>query len=137
MARAFRKAGHRTAFLRGDDLLQVRMYRGFREIWEGWTKNLCHLLNENSRHARLVAAGVLCAGLLPAVMLWYGGAAGWVAVGIAVGGEAWFRSRRNADTLWALTLPIGAIIVAAMIGESVRRHSEGKQFTWKGRSYPS
>ncbi len=137
MARAFRKAGHRTAFLRGEDLLQVRMYRSFREIWEGWTKNFSHLLNGNVRHARLVAAVVLCAGLLPAVMVWYGGAAGWLAAGIAVGGEAWFRSRRNAGTLWALTLPIGAIIVAAMIGESVRRHSEGEEFTWKGRRYPS
>ncbi len=135
MARALREAGHPTAFLRGDDLLHVRMYREFREIWEGWTKNLWFLLGENPARARMVAALVLLAGFLPGAMLWYGGPAGIVAAITAIGAEAWFR--RGRKPLWALTLPLGALMLAAMIGESVRCHLEGREFSWKGRTYPS
>ncbi|MDP3938668.1 MAG: glycosyltransferase family A protein [Deltaproteobacteria bacterium] len=135
MARALRERGHPTAFLRGDELLQVRMYREFREIWEGWTKNLWFLLGENAARARMVAALVLLAGFLPGAMLWYGGATGGLAAITAVGAEAWFR--RGRKPLWALTLPLGALLLAAMIGESARRHLEGREFSWKGRTYPS
>ncbi|MFQ5457444.1 MAG: hypothetical protein ACE5FC_03165, partial [Myxococcota bacterium] len=69
--------------------------------------------------------------------LWYGGAMGWLAAGIAAGSEAWIRGRGKADALWALTLPLGALVLAAMIGESVRRNLGGKEFSWKGRRYPS
>lgn len=135
MARALRAAGRRTAFLRGDGMLAVRMYRGFRDLWEGWTKNLWFLLGERASRARLVAGLVLVAGFLPAAMLWYDGPAGILAALCAAGAEAWFRRRR--DALWALTLPLGALVLAALIGESVRRHREGRGFSWKGRRYPS
>ena len=135
MARALRDAGHRTAFLRGDGMLQVRMYHGLPDLWEGWTKNLWFLLGENLARARLAAVLVLLAGFLPAAMLWYGGPAGWLAAITALGAEAWFRGPREAP--WALTLPLGALVLAAMIGESARRHTEGRGFSWKGRTYPS
>lgn len=39
MPRLFRSAGHRTDLFDGTDLVQVRMYRGFRESWDGFAKN--------------------------------------------------------------------------------------------------
>jgi len=137
LARAVRRAGHRTAFLRGDALLSVRMYRGLRPLWEGWTKNLWPLLGRSGRRCALAAAGVLAAGVLPVAMVWYGGPAGWAAAIGALGAEAWLRTRERGNLIYVATLPIGALILAAMITESARRHPGGGGISWKGRRYPS
>ncbi len=39
LARLIRRAGHRTEAVRADDLVYVRMYRGLREVVDGFTKN--------------------------------------------------------------------------------------------------
>jgi glycosyltransferase involved in cell wall biosynthesis len=137
IAQAVRRAGFRTAFLRGDALLSVRMYRDLRPLWEGWAKNLWPLLGRDARRCALAAAGVIAAGVLPAAMLWYGGAAGWAAAIGAFGAEAWLRWRDRSDVSYTLTLPLGALILAAMIAESARRHPGGGGISWKGRRYPS
>ena len=137
IARAVRRAGYRTAFLRGGPLLSVRMYRDLRQLWEGWTKNLWPLLGRDAGRCALAAAGVLAAGVLPIAVLCYGGAAGWAAAIGAFGAEAWLRSRERGDLLYVATLPLGALVLAAMIVESARRHPGGGGISWKGRSYPS
>jgi hypothetical protein len=90
IARALRRAGHRTAFLRGGSLLSVRMYRDLRHLWEGWTKNLWPLLGRNGARCAPGVAGSSrpeCSRSL----LWYGGPAGWAAApGPSL--EAWPRS---------------------------------------------
>ncbi len=137
MARAVRRAGHRTAFLRGGALLSVRMYRDLRHLWEGWTKNLWPLLGHDARRCALAAAGVLAAGALPIAMLCYAGPAGWAAATGAFGAEAWLRSRDRGNLIYVATLPLGALILVAMIAESARRHPGGGGISWKGRTYPS
>jgi hypothetical protein len=137
IARAFLRAGFRTAFLRGDALLAVRMYRGFGALREGWTKNLWPLLGRRGGRAALAVGGVLAAGVLPIAVLFYDGAAAWLAAAGALGAEAWLRSRERGDPRFAVTLPIGASILAAMIVDSARRHAPGGGISWKGRTYPS
>ena len=137
IARAVRRAGYRTAFLRGGSLLFVRMYRDLRQLWEGWTKNLWPLLGRDGRRCALAATGVLAAGVLPIAVLCYDGPAGWAAAIGAFGAEAWLRSRERGDLLYVATLPLGALVLAAMIVESARRHPGGGGISWKGRSYPS
>jgi len=39
LARLIRRAGHRTELVRADDFVYVRMYRGLREVVDGFTKN--------------------------------------------------------------------------------------------------
>jgi glycosyltransferase involved in cell wall biosynthesis len=137
LARALCAAGHRTAFLRGDLLLRVRMYRGIIPLWEGWTKNLWPLLGRSLRRTSLAASAVLAAGLIPVAMLWYYGPAAWAAVAASLGAEAWMRSRQRDDPRWAVALPLGALIVLAMIAVSASRHLRGRGISWKGRTYPS
>jgi chlorobactene glucosyltransferase len=137
LARALSAAGFRTAFLRGDLLLRVRMYRGIVPLWEGWTKNLWPLLGRRIGRAALAVAAVLVAGLVPLAMLWYDGPAAWAAAAASVGAEAWMRSRQRDDPLWALALPLGALIVSAMIVVSASRHLGGRGVSWKGRTYRS
>ena len=39
LARLIRRSGHRTEVVRADDLVYVRMYRGLRQVVDGFTKN--------------------------------------------------------------------------------------------------
>jgi glycosyltransferase involved in cell wall biosynthesis len=43
LARLFKSAGYRISFRYGGDAVRTRMYRNFRQLREGWTKNLALL----------------------------------------------------------------------------------------------
>jgi chlorobactene glucosyltransferase len=136
IAQAITGAGYRASFLRGEHLLRVRMYQSSGSLWEGWTKNLWPLLGRNGRRTAMVTAAVLMAGPIPAAMLWYDGAAAWAAVVGAIGAEAWFRARGGSGPAWAISMPLGALLLAVMILESARRHLGSRGISWKGRTYP-
>jgi len=44
LAAAVKSAGHRLWFGPGKGIIRARMYRTFRAMWEGWTKNLYRLM---------------------------------------------------------------------------------------------
>jgi glycosyltransferase involved in cell wall biosynthesis len=44
LARRVKQAGHRIYFATGRGIVRTRMYRSFRAMWEGWTKNLHPLM---------------------------------------------------------------------------------------------
>lgn len=44
LARRVKESGRRIYFARGVGIARTRMYRGFGELWRGWTKNLYPLL---------------------------------------------------------------------------------------------
>jgi glycosyltransferase involved in cell wall biosynthesis len=49
LARLAKDAGVRLHFASGSGIIRVRMYRTFRSMWEGWTKNLYPLMGGISR----------------------------------------------------------------------------------------
>lgn len=130
-----------------EDLIETRMYRGFREIVGGWTKNLAagSRLSVPSPVRMLVpwllAAFVLAAWVAPAIglvawLLGFGGATllGWSTVSAGAGLFFWIvvRARYRAHPLFALLYPFGAAIVAGIV---LRSASLGRRFSWKGREY--
>ncbi len=40
MAKLVKQSGFKLGIARGQQLLKIRMYEGFHEIWEGWSKNI-------------------------------------------------------------------------------------------------
>jgi len=40
MAKLVKQAGFKLGLARGQQLMKIRMYEGFHEIWEGWSKNI-------------------------------------------------------------------------------------------------
>jgi glycosyltransferase involved in cell wall biosynthesis len=44
LAMRVKAAGHRISFGSGKGIVRVRMYRSFREMWQGWKKNLYRLM---------------------------------------------------------------------------------------------
>jgi glycosyltransferase involved in cell wall biosynthesis len=122
LARAFRAAGYKVYFRYGADAVRTRMYRNWRELREGWTKNLALLFPHPVRRA---------AGLFP----WW--IVAWLTLPLLIGAAAlYLRVRRGnfgrGATLLATAL--GPPIVSYLLLRSVRAHGRGK-VSWKGRVY--
>src|ERR1700681_1133356 len=71
VAKRFRQAGFRVHFRYGGDAVRTRMYRNWRQLREGWTKNLA-LLFPGSNHLAFQS-----------LFLWSGA---WVSLGIGASG---------------------------------------------------
>jgi len=147
--------GYRLVVADGRQVASTRMYTSLPEMWEGWTKNIYLGLRGDRGLLLLGVFGAFLAFtaalLLPA----------WVIFGIALtvagsGPEGsvvlvealilwgyllfWrvLASRGMDIPAWyALTLPIGAGVFAAMMVTSAWNVLSGKGVTWKGRTYSS
>lgn len=145
LARAAKQAGVPMRFEPGEGIVKTRMYRRFAELWEGWTKNLFLLYDQDYGAIRRASGQVACRYLLPAA----GGAAlllfgsGWTA-GAGAGlffYLAWEHWRywqglpgkdRGAQTV--LLLP-GVTLFLLVLWNSTRRYSGQEEIQWKGRRY--
>jgi len=62
LAEIVKNSGHRIFFAAGVGVARTRMYRNFRALWEGWTKNLYALFPESNPDGFVMAATMLAAG---------------------------------------------------------------------------
>lgn len=147
--------GYRLVVADGREVASTRMYTSLSEMWEGWTKNIYLGLKDDRSLLLLGVFGAFLAFtaalLLPAWVIW--GVAltviGSVLEGIVVLVEAlalwgyliyWraLASRGMGIPAWyALTIPIGAGVFAAMMITSAWNVLSGRGVTWKGRTYSS
>jgi chlorobactene glucosyltransferase len=150
LAERVKSAGFRLLIADGRALATTRMYTNFAEIWEGWTKNIFLGLRDR---LWLLLVGALT-GLLAALALPI-----WLVVGVvylgAGGGLSaslvtaqclllWavlliYRCRVarafRISGLYALTLPLGALVFTGMMVASTFKVISGRGVTWKGRTY--
>jgi chlorobactene glucosyltransferase len=150
LAETVKRAGYRLLVGDGQQVLRTRMYTSLPEIWEGWTKNIYLGLRER---LWLLLFGALL-GLIAALALplWLAGGLAWWALGggwpaAAVAAEAgllwafllfWRVLACRAfsiSPLYALTLPLGALLFSALLLASVYKVVSGRGVTWKGRRY--
>lgn len=151
LARKVKQAGYRLLFLNGMPLVRARMYQGLSDLWTGWTKNAylgpggglplavgglvlittlglgpflawgaavaSTMLSPNAKSARVLGLATLHVG---AVLY------GWAKVCKSV-----FQLPRR----YAFGLPLGALILDAILINSAYRHLSGRGVTWKGREY--
>jgi chlorobactene glucosyltransferase len=137
-ARLAKNAGVRLHFAAGAGIIRVRMYRTFRSMWEGWTKNLFPLMGGNSR-----AVGQELFRIVPWIpllllplglvhLIW-----GVLGVLLLAGRHAAYASelRRNSfsGTLALYYLP-GVALYSLVLLNSERRYGQGS-VGWKGREY--
>jgi hypothetical protein len=139
LARLFRKAGHRVYFRYGGDSVRTRMYRGWAQLREGWTKNLALLFPHPERLVvqSLFLWVVACSALGVALA----GAASWHFVWIAIAfATFWALVYRRiriahfsiANNLIAITF--GLPMFAYLLLRSKKAHGNG-QVSWKDRAY--
>lgn len=150
-----KRKGYRLVVADGRKVASTRMYTSLSEMWEGWTKNIYLGLRDDRGLLLLGVFGAFLAFtaalLLPAWVIWGvvltgagSGVEGSVVLieALALWGYLLFwrvlASRGMDIPAWyALTIPIGAGVFAAMMVTSAWNVLSGKGVTWKGRTYSS
>ena len=150
LAERIKRGGRRLVLADGRALVETRMYTSLAEMWEGWTKNI-YLGLQGRLGLLLFGALVALTGAL-ALPAWLLAGALWLAQGgglpaaivLAEALLAWMMLtlvRARVSVLfeiapwYALTLPLGALIFAAMMATSALRGLSGRGVRWKGRLY--
>ncbi|HEX8392060.1 MAG TPA: glycosyltransferase [Longimicrobium sp.] len=147
IAQRFHALGLEPVLVHAERHLRVRMYRSLAEIAEGWGKNL---VRSSGRTAPgplgafvpwLLVSGLFFFWLLPPLVLVRGalGIVGWpwvpaavVAEGAAIAFWAAMYRRDGHNPLYALAVPLGALVMCGiLLGSLLRRGT----VTWKGRRY--
>jgi glycosyltransferase involved in cell wall biosynthesis len=137
LARAVKASGRKIRFRYGADVVRTRMYRNFRQLREGWTKNLALLFPNPGWLA------------VKTLILW---AIPWAALALRAVAKRWWwdtvlvaalmyvttRLRRaNFDlAMEVLGALFGMPMFAYLLLRSKRAHAQGK-VGWKGRIYGS
>ena len=151
LARRIKALGGKLLFLPGAQWVRTRMYHSFREMWQGWTKNLYLLYEGNVSKMLAAVASLWLLDLFPvlafvAACLWVALArAGGVATLMALGlfllalARQWNYGRALArlgfDPALASYQPIGAALLGALMLSSLRAHRATGNIEWKGRHY--
>ena len=138
LARAFRRAGRRSAVVDGSEIATCRMYRTDRELIQGYQKSLWSAFGNNFGAASVMSLlGVLY--LIPPIAIAIGpspqtralGTIGYLA---GVSGRLLVASRVNQRTFPdALAQPASITTLAALTATSIR-HRRAGTITWKGRN---
>jgi len=138
LARALRRAGFRTGFRRAGDALRVRMYRGTRETFRGWRRNLALIFGESP--AIVASAAALAGATLTTIAgLALSGAALPLAVAWAGGALASAAIRRSAgnSALAGFLFPFDVSALAVTLALAAHDRRRGRLAAWKGRELPA
>lgn len=146
LALASKRAGLRTLVVRAEDLVRVRMYRGFREVWDGFTKNVAYVVGDASGVVLIVLIlATLALAILPAVVL--GAALAGAAVStsdvrlaaaallLTAAGRVWLAFAIGQPVWSSLFHPILAAVWTGIIGRSFFHRIVRRRLTWRGREY--
>lgn len=143
LARAVKIDGRFRSMLVGaSDLVYTRMYRTFREIWNGFSKNLYIGLKDQPAQAALALVMLAAISPLPEIALAgalrkkkYGKALAAAAAiaATAAGAEVGMRRFRFPKGS-AVFFPIGAATMLAIFVNSAFQHHTGR-VQWRGRRY--
>lgn len=145
LPRAFRRAGQGTDLFDATGLARCRMYRGWREVWSGFTKNATEGMATPA--ALPVWTFLLFGGhVLPWILL------GWAALaplpgaavvmaGLAAAAGLLFRLllvvRFRQSVAGAILHPVGILIMLAIQWAALLRARHGRPSEWRGRAYPA
>lgn len=145
--------GFRLVVADGSSFARTRMYTSLAEMWEGWTKNIYLGLSDRPALVLLGVFGaflaMVAALILPLWPLlgvtWYLRGGSWLALTvifqslilwwIVILARARVSIGMGISPGYALTLPLGAGVFAAMMFTSTWRVLSGRGVTWKGRVY--
>ena len=151
LAKRVKAAGGKLLFLPGAAWVRTRMYRTFSEMWAGWSKNLFLLYGRSPAKIFKTVAEICAADLLPQVffiilLIWLlsgrgsgvvlGGALGCLLV-IVVQHARYLRAvtQLGFDSRVAPWRLEGAVILSALLVNSVFAHRLSHHVDWKGRRY--
>ena len=152
MARLVKGQGYRLIMLSGRNLVRVRMYTDFRGIWDGWSKTFLGILRTSLWSSVALILGEFCINMIPFLLLaisaigvvlgwdhqfgmWFLLAQGLLQVCLVISIQSKTNSELGISPVWALSMPLGAAILAGIFFNSVFQGLTGHGARWKGRSY--
>ncbi len=144
IAKRLKKSGGKLLVADAKQLFSIRMYYGFREIWTGWRKNMFLAMKRSVVRALYHVFMVLVFVLTPYFVLGWNVIAGtgafWVSLsmlGVVMVSAAKIKccdelglGRKN-----ACLFPIGAIVMAAIMINSMIQTLVFSRTEWRGRIY--
>jgi glycosyltransferase involved in cell wall biosynthesis len=142
LARIFKASGHKIWFHFGAGMVRTRMYRSFRAMWEGWTKNLALLFRrplvlatvrgfEFLAIAISILAGVLLIPLGDRLDAFFPLAFGILAYVNFMSRIQQAHFPWKANVMSIIGLPI---FVSLLVRSHIHSNVRG-ELTWKGRKY--
>lgn len=144
IARRAKQAGCRLWVADAKRLFSIRMYHSLDEIWTGWRKNVFIAFGKSIPRTLGHVLGVLGFALTPflvAVASFACGASPWLSgVSLAALALVMFTGFGLSDELklgrrYSLLFPVGALVFAAILLNSMATVLMKKQTTWRGRTY--
>ena len=129
--------GMRLVNADGIDLLKCRMYTGFPELWEGFSKNLRPVFEESRVGFVLFGVVIFSFFLLPFLLLMLKGPlleAAMIAVLLIMGMRLMLTVRFRTSWLGFSTHPF-AVILSLLIALNSWRLCRTSGVSWKGRNY--
>ncbi|MEP6470927.1 MAG: glycosyltransferase [Acidobacteriota bacterium] len=146
LAGTVKRAGFRVAAFRAEDRVSVRMYEGFRGVWNGFTKNIAWVY---SGFGGILLFGLtmvlLAVSIAPALVLVLAAIGAKVPKGDVLLAAAIFASSvllRGTlaavlgGPLWpAATHPIMTAVWAGLMGRSLFQRFIRRRLTWRGREF--
>jgi chlorobactene glucosyltransferase len=146
LALEVKRAGYRARAVIATDRIAVRMYQGFREIWDGFTKNTAFVLGGLTGFAvlLLVVLSIVFSVLPPAVALaaLLGGAVSAGNVTLACASVGLLLAARIAlsfatgEPIWpAPTQPLMSLVWGGILFRSAWHRYVLRSVVWRGRSF--
>ncbi|WP_448203296.1 glycosyltransferase family 2 protein [Azospirillum sp. sgz302134] len=137
LPRAFRRADIMTDLFDATGFARCRMYRGFAEVWAGFSKNATEGM---ATSAALPVWTVLLFGghVLPWLLLVL--SPEWLpalAAGTGLATRLILATRFRQSLLGVLLHPLGVLVMLAIQWTALVRSALGHPAVWRGRAYPS
>jgi GT2 family glycosyltransferase len=139
LARAVKRAGHRSGMVVGAAVASCRMYQDWAQVRAGHTKWLWAAFGRGGRAgpAAAVCGALLLIGPVPAAAALGGSRIGFVGYLAGTAGRA-LVAHRAGSRVWpdVLAHPASTAAAAFLLADSVRARRRGT-LTWKGRPLPA
>jgi len=144
IAKRLKKAGFKLLVADAKRLFSIRMYYGFREIWTGWRKNMFLAMRRSVPRALYYVSMVLAFVLTPYLILAWNVAVGtgilWLGLSLFGVIMVFAASIKTCDELEmhrinACLFPIGAVVMAAIMINSMIQILVFSRAEWRGRVY--
>lgn len=137
LPRAFRRAGRMTDLFDATGLARCRMYRGFAQVWAGFSKNATEGM---ATPVALPVWTVLLFGghVLPWLLLAFDpGLVPALAAGAGMATRLLLALRFRQSLFGALLHPVGVLVMLAIQWTALVRCACGRPSVWRGRAYPT
>jgi chlorobactene glucosyltransferase len=144
MARLVKQSGAKMMIADAQKIYSIRMYHSFQEIWIGWRKNVFLAMKKSIfktfYYILCVLGFVVTPWLMVGVHLWVGSGLGWQMMALAGLGMVLITKMALCHELhlekrYALLFPLGALVMAVIMINSMIHVLYRGQSVWRGRTY--